>query len=283
MQYVIISPVRNEEKYIGKTLQSVVSQTVAPAEWVIVDDGSTDKTVAIVKRYATQHRWIRLVMKSDRGFAQVGKGVMETFDVGFRSLSCGDWEYIAKLDCDLSLQERYFESIINALRGDDDLGIAGGPSYVLEKGKIYEEKMPDFHPAACSRVYKRKCFEEIGGLPVVLGWDTIDLLRAHMKGWKTRNVKEQIVTHHRRMSSRKGSWEGKTRQGRNFYITGYHPLFLVARSVYRVKERPYFVETFGVIYGYLRALWQRERIVISPEEMAFLRRQQMMRLLGHKI
>jgi len=84
------------------------------------------------------------------------------------------------------------------------------------------------------------------------------------------------------MASRRGLWEGKTRLGRNFYITGYHPLFLVARSVYRIKEKPYFVETFGVIYGYLRALCRREKTVVSPEEVAYLRRQQLRRMFGHK-
>jgi len=282
-KYVIISPVRNEEKYIEKTIQSVINQTIKPIEWIIVNDGSTDNTRVIIEDYAKKYAWIKVINRLDRGYTLVGKGVMEAFNDGFRNITCKDWRYIVKLDCDIVLARNFFEILFRRFSENKSLGIAGGTSYVLEKGKFCEEKMPIFHPVAVARVYRRECFEDIGGLPKVLGWDTIDILRAQMKGWETKRCEDIKIIHLRRMSSRKGLWEGKIRTGRNFYITGYHPLFLIARSIYRLKEKPYIVESVGVIYGYIKSWLKREKLVVTDEEKKFLRRQQLKRLFMLKI
>ena len=278
--YVIISPVRNEAAYIEKTIRSVAVQTVKPLEWIIVNDGSKDETANLIKKYMPECPWIRLVEKEDRGFTQVGKGVIEVFNRGYENISRNNWDFIVKLDCDLSFTEGYFEKLINEFAVDGVLGICGGTSFAVENGTRVEEKMPIFHPCAAARIYSRKCFEEIGGLIEALGWDTIDLLRAQMRGWTTKRIPHLELSHYRRMSSRNGLWEGKLRTGRNFFITGYHPLFLVARSIYRLKEKPYLIESLGVMAGYLKAMLKGESLVVSMEERAFLRRQQMRRLVG---
>lgn len=282
-KYIIISPVRNEEKYIARTIQSVVNQTVRPMEWIIVNDGSIDGTEAIARKYIADYSWIKIVNRADRGFTQVGKGVMEAFNEGFKNISYKNWDYIVKLDCDLSIESDFFEKLLCRFEENEKIGIAGGTSYALEKNKFYEEKMPDFHPWAGARAYKRQCFNCIDGLIETLGWDTIDLIKAQMKGWQTKRFKDLKIIHHRRMSSRKGLWEGKMRTGRIFYIVGYHPIFLTARSIYRLTERPYLIESFGVICGYLQAMWRREPLLVTPEEKAFLRRQQLRRLIGFKM
>ncbi|MFH1440645.1 MAG: glycosyltransferase family A protein [Candidatus Omnitrophota bacterium] len=283
MRYIIISPVRNEEKYIDKTIQSVIVQTLLPKEWVIVNDGSTDKTKEIISRYIDKYPWIRIIDKKDRGFTQVGKGVIEAFYEGYRNIISDDWDYIVKLDCDISIENNFFEKLINRFMGNKDLCISGGTSYTFENNKYHEEKMPDFHPWAGARIYRKKCFIAIGGLVENLGWDTIDLLRAQMKNWKTKRFDDLKIIHHRRMSSRKGLWEGKIRTGRNFYITGYHPLFLVVRNIYRLKEKPYFIESIGVTWGYLQAMYRRESLVVNKQEKAFLHKQQIRRLVGLKV
>ena len=280
MKYIIISPVRNEDQHIAKTLQSVISQTLRPVEWIIVNDGSRDKTEEIIKSHLPSHSWIQLIHKKDRGFTQVGKGVIETFNEGLKNTRHPDWEYIVKLDGDLSLEGNFFEELLNRFTANKNLGIAGGTAYVWEKDRLLEEKMPRFHPHAVARIYRRACFENIGGLTETLGWDTLDLLRAQMKGWQTKRFEDLKITHHRRMSSRKGLWEGKTRTGKNFYITGYHPLFLLARSLYRITQKPYFIESAGVIWGYLKAQWNREPLVVTPQEKMFFRKQQLKRLAG---
>ncbi len=283
IKYIIISPVRNEEKYIEKTIYSVINQTIKPLEWIIINDGSTDMTKEIVEKYTSNFKWIKLIDKKDRGFSQVGKGVIEAFNTGFKNISYRNWGYIVKLDCDVSLERDFLENLLHRFSESKNLGIAGGTSYALEKGRFCEEKMPEFHPWAGARMYKRKCFEDIRGLVETLGWDTIDLLRAQMKDWQTKRFRDLKVIHCRRMASRKGLWEGKLRTGRNFYITGYHPLFLVVRSIYRLTQRPYLIESIGVVYGYVQAMWKRESLVVTSKEKVFLRSQQLRRLFGFKI
>lgn len=279
--YVIVTPVRNEEKYIEKTLKAVIDQTVTPMQWIIVNDGSSDRTREIVEEYARAHDWITLVNMSDRGFSAVGKGVVESFNAGVRNIKRPeDWEFIAKLDGDLSMNETYFEGLIRGFRDNEKLGIAGGTCFCEEKNTLHEEKTPTFHPIAAARLYRRSCFEEIGGLSSCNAWDTIDLLRARTRGWETRRFKDSHIIHYRIMSSRQGLWEGKKRTGRNLYLTGYSVLFLLARSAYRLFKKPYVIESAGVVCGYFTAMLKNEPLAVTPEEKAFLRREQRQRLLG---
>ncbi len=282
MRYIIISPVRNEERYIQETIYSVVAQTIRPIQWIIVNDGSQDKTQHIISQCLSEYPWIKLVNRVDRGFTQVGRGVIEAFSEGFKYIS-GEWDFIVKLDCDVLFDKHYFANLLQAFEFDQYLGIAGGTSFTYIRDRLTEEKMPVFHPWAGARMYKRACFEDINGLVEDLGWDTIDLLRAHMKGWRTKRFHDFKIIHLRRMSSRKGLWEGKVRTGRNFYITGYSLLFLCARCIYRLNERPLLVESVGVFWGYLSSMLRRNQLVVSVEEKNFLRKQQHRRLLGLKI
>src|SRR5580692_9587435 len=143
-RYVIITPVRDEEKYIEATLECVLRHTILPVEWVIVDDGSTDRTGAILDRYAVQYPWIRVIHRLNRGFRKSGGGVMEAFSEGYNSLRCNDWEFIAKLDGDLSFAPEYFEKCFEYFRRDPELGIGGGQIFHDISGALKLEKTPSF-------------------------------------------------------------------------------------------------------------------------------------------
>jgi glycosyltransferase involved in cell wall biosynthesis len=281
--YVIITPVRNEEGFINDTIQSVISQTVRPRVWIIVNDGSTDRTREIIEQYLDDHPWIRVIDKEDRGFDAVSRAELVAFNEALRELEFKDWEYVVKLDGDVHMEKDYFEVLLSRFQEDSSMGIGGGISFAKLNESYREEKMPDFHPWSGARMYRRACFDEIGGLPDFLGGETIDILNAHMKGWETKSFRDLKVLHLRIMSSRSGLWEGKIRTGKIFYITGYHPVFLVARSIFRIRVRPYHIETFGVMYGYFKAMLRRESRVVTPEQVRFLRRQQLRRLFTGKL
>ncbi|MFP7755171.1 glycosyltransferase [Thermodesulfobacteriota bacterium B35] len=279
--YIIITPVRNEEQYVEKTLRSVAAQTVLPQQWIMVDDGSSDRTGEIIDSWAERYDWITPVHLEDRGYTAVGRGIIDAFYAGYGRISQIDtWRFLVKLDGDISMDADYFASLLARFREEGRLGIAGGTCFCLSGGMLFEEKTPPFHPIAAARMYRRSCFEEIGGLAFSNAWDTVDLLRARFRGWRTRRFDDLEILHYRIMSSRQGLWKGKLRTGRNLYLTGYSVPFLLARSLYRLFRKPYLIESAGVLCGYFMALLKGEPLAVTGEERQFLRQEQRQRLLG---
>src|SRR3978361_1368676 len=86
-RYLLVSPCRDEAKYLRRTLDSVAAQSVPPALWVIVDDGSADETPAILADYARRLPYLRVVQRKDRGGRQVGPGVIEAFYGGLETVN----------------------------------------------------------------------------------------------------------------------------------------------------------------------------------------------------
>ena len=222
VNYLIVTPARDEERFIEKTIQSVVSQTILPQEWVIVDDGSTDKTKDIVLHYAREHDWIRLLKLPDRGKRELGAAVVNAFNYGLRNTRTIDYEFLCKLDADLTLPPNYFEFLFDRFRENPCLGITSGCTYIQSGEKLIWERTYERHSRGMMKLYRRKCFEDINGLVSELGWDMIDDYKAQMNGWQTRNFKRLKVIHHRPMgTSINGTLTGKIRAGRIQYLLNY--------------------------------------------------------------
>src|ERR1700686_959796 len=124
--YVVISPVRDEEAYIRFTIDCMVHQTIVPKEWIIINDGSSDKTGDIIDEYAQRYPWIRVVHRANRGFGKAGGGVVGPFNDGYKAVQSRDWNYLGKLDGDLSFDPDYFEKCFEHFENDPRLGVAGG-------------------------------------------------------------------------------------------------------------------------------------------------------------
>ena len=280
MKYVVITPVRNEEAYLTYTLDSMVRQTIRPTEWVIVNDGSTDKTGEIIEEYARRYDWIRPYHRKDRGFRKCGGGIIEAFNDGFRALKCTDWGLMSKLDGDLSFEEDYFEQISNRFDADSQLGIGGGTLYHFEGGVKHIETAPQFHVRGGAKVYRRACWDAIGGLWVGLGSDTVDEVKASMLGWKTMSFTDLEMLHHRYTGAAYGRWGSILKDGRGDYVSGYHPAFLLAKCVRRMFRYPYVFGSAAHLYGYLSGYWSKLPQVDDPALIRYIRHQQVQRLLG---
>ena len=166
-----------------RTLDSVVAQTVRPALWVIVDDGSTDETPAILAEYAARHDWIRVVQKPDRGHRAVGPGVIEAFYAGLETVSLSDYPYLCKLDLDLDLPPGYFEGLIERMEADPRIGTCSGKPYMRRDGALVSERRGDEMSVGMTKFYRTRCFEEIGGFVREVMWDAIDCHKARQLGW----------------------------------------------------------------------------------------------------
>lgn len=279
-KYVIISPVRDEEAYLRFTIESVLGQSIRPQEWVIVNDGSSDGTGKIIDEYARQYSWIHGVHRDNRGFRKSGGGVVEAFNDGLKALSVADWDFIVKLDGDLTFDREYFEKCLEEFRNDAQLGVGGGVICYLENGTKLFEECPAFHVRGASKIYRRECWDAIGGFWPAPGWDTMDEVKANRLGWNTRSFRELHLIHHRYTGSADGVWGGFVKNGRANYICGYHPLFMVSKCLMRLKRRPYLIGSLGLFYGYVSGYVKRIPQVSDRETVIYLRRQQLGRLWG---
>lgn len=279
--YVIVTPVRDEEKYLEDTIQSVVSQTVTPLEWVIVNDGSTDGTGAIADRFAARFPWIRVIHRKNRGFRKSGGGVMEAFYDGYNSLTRSDWDFVVKLDGDLSFAPDYFEKCFERFQTDSKLGIAGGEIRHDFSGELKVEENPRFHVRGATKIYRKACWEDIGGLWPAPGWDTIDEVKANMHGWNTQTFTDLYLLHHRFTGTEDGLLRTRVKQGLVCYISGYHPLFVLVRCLYRIFQKPYVIGSGAILYGFLRGyLTHHPSRVDDRSYVSYIRGQQLRRLCG---
>jgi poly-beta-1,6-N-acetyl-D-glucosamine synthase len=272
MNYVIISPVRNEEVLIEKTIHSVANQTIRPSEWIMVNDGSTDKTAEIIVRYQSEYNWIKLINVADRGYYLPGKGVVETFYKGFNSISEKNWEYVVKLDCDLEFEPDYFETIFKKFSSNPKLGIASGCTYLPVNGKLIMEPVQEDHPVGPSKVYKRECWNEFGGMIPVPGWDLADLLAAQMHGWETRCFIELKIIHYRLTGSRRsGVWAPKFLQGRFEYRHGYNFFYTLFKSAFHLFSKPVIIGSVAKVSGYLYSAFTKEDYLFEKDMRKYLR------------
>jgi glycosyltransferase involved in cell wall biosynthesis len=280
MKYVLITPARNEERFVAKILESMVAQTLLPERWVIVDDGSTDKTPEIVQRYAGSCPWIqllRLPQHADRSFA----GKVHAFNAGLEQVRTLEFEVMGNLDADLSFDPNYLEFLVEKFCEDPKLGVAGTP--FIENG--YDSARDSFegenHVAGGCQLFRRQCFEEIGGYIAnpAGGVDWIAVTTARMKGWKTCSFPEKRFHHYRSLgTAEQGELASLFSYGEKDYYLGGSPVWQLFRVCYRSVKHPFLVGGFALLAGYCWAALRRMRRPVSRELMCFHRREQMKKL-----
>jgi poly-beta-1,6-N-acetyl-D-glucosamine synthase len=277
--YVLISPARNEARFIEQTIKSVLNQTVRPLKWVIVSDGSTDGTDDLVKKYAAQHPWIELVRmpeRQERHFA----GKVEAFNAGYSKVKELKYDIIGNLDADISFDPDYFEFLMGKFAENPDLGVGGTP--YREGNRMYDYRLSSLeHVSGACQMFRRECFEAIGGyLPVRSGGvDLIAVLTARTQGWKTRTFTAKSCEHHRKMgAAHQTGFRERIHRGRMDYLLGSHPIWEIFRSAYQMKNRPYVVGGVLILFGYLWTMLRGCKRTIPDELMRFRRHDQMQRL-----
>lgn len=280
MKYVVITPARNEAEYIELTIHSMIRQTLRPAEWIIVNDGSTDETGDIVARYAAQHSWIKLVNRDDRGDRQRGKGVIETFYAGYETIIRQDYDAIVKLDGDVSFDPPYFESLAQKFRENPKLGITGGGVYEKRDGEHWSLYSYREQVRGPTKVYRQACFEEIGGLAPSLGWDRVDEWKALSLGWEVHSFPELKVYHYRLTGAATGLLKSRVENGYESHYMAYHPLYLIARGVRSMFKPPYLVGGLAMIATYFWAGIKGQERLSDPALVRYIRRTQLRKLFG---
>ena len=278
-RYLLISPCRDEARYLRRTLDSVAGQSVPPALWVVVDDGSTDETPAVLADYARRLPYLRVVRREDRGDRQVGPGVIEAFYAGLETVHLEDFDYLCKLDMDLDLPVRYFELLIERMESNPRVGTSSGKPWFIhpQSGTLVPEVCGDEMSVGMTKFYRVACFKEIGGFVRQVMWDGIDCHRARMLGWIAESVNfEPLRFVHLRPqgASHKGVWTGRLRKGFGQYFMGTSPLYYVAVVIYHLPAYPAVIGSIGMLWGYLGSWLKGLPRYEDLEFRRFLRRYQ---------
>jgi biofilm PGA synthesis N-glycosyltransferase PgaC len=282
IKYSVITPVRDEALYVEKTIESVLSQTILPSQWIIVDDGSSDGTGQILDIRTADIGWIKIIHRENRGARASGSGVMEAFYTGYAELDQDGWDFIVKLDADLSFPPDYFEQCFRFFEIEEKLGIGGGVVCRSEGGqlKIDSAGDPPFHVRGATKIYRRACWEKIKPLIVASGWDTIDEVKANLHGWSTRTFADLKIIQHKPTGGADGFWRDRFKNGRANYVTGYHPVFMLAKCVKRALRKPFFLESIALFAGFCTGYLKGVPQVPDNSVIRYLRQQQIRFLLG---
>lgn len=271
MKHVVITPVKNEQDFIGNTLDSILNQTKLPSKWIIVDDGSTDNSEEIILEYKSKNEFIEIVkVKNSFGERMGGGKVVNAFYTGYELIKDDNWDFVSKIDADLTLPENYFEMILDEFNREEKLGICGG--YILNEfpdGKIVREKNEEYEVRGALKTVRRKCWEDIGGFKNVWGWDGLDVMEAMFNGWITRTIEIPVV-HHRPTTSAYDPLRHQFKGGYEIYKMGSDFFLAMLRSITRFKKRPFVISGFYFLAGYLSAFFKREDKIVSDDLATFI-------------
>lgn len=272
---VVVTPCRDEEDHIGATVASLVGQTLRPALWVVVDDGSVDGTPAILAEAAREHGWIRVVRRESAA-RRVGPGVIDAFYSGLESVDLDGFGYVCKLDADLELPASYFACVIGRMEAEPRLGNFSGKVYTrFDDGRLVLERMGDEVAIGAAKCYRVGCFRDIGGFVRAAGWDGIDGHMCRLKGWVcgSEDLEEIRMVHRRLMgSSERGILHGRARWGRAKWFVGSSWFYMLAVFVYRLRDRPVLLASWSMLWGYLGAMLSGSERYVYPGFRAELRR-----------
>lgn len=280
IEYVLITPARNEADLIEKTIHSVIAQTVLPKRWVIVSDGSTDGTDEIVRKYMEGRDWLELVRlpeRQERNFA----AKVQAFNAGYDRVKDLSFEVIGCLDADISFGEDFFAYLLEKFEAMPKLGVAG-THYIEGSFHSYTDSYINVHHVnGQCQLFRRTCFEDIGGYMPIKGGgiDWVAVTTARMNGWTTYSFSDRTFYHHRKMGTA-GSNELMSRfnYGKKDYFLGGHPLWQLFRGTFQMAKKPYIVGGLGLLLGYFWCWATRFERPVSAELMIFHRKEQLLRL-----
>lgn len=270
MNYYIIIPSHNEEKYIASTLQSLVDQTILPKKAIIVNDNSTDKTAEIILDFAQKHPWISLLNTSSEAIHLPGSKVIQAFHKGFNALD-QEYDFIVKADADLIFPPHYFETIIAHFKSDSSIGMVGGFAYIEKNGEWQLENLTDKdHIRGAFKAYRKECYNQIGGLKPAMGWDTVDELLCKFYHWKVV-TDPTLKVKHLKPTGTKYNKTARYKQGEAFYCLGYGFFITLIASLKLAIRKGKPLLFLDYLKGFFKAKSEKKALLVTQEQAHFIR------------
>lgn len=276
-RHIVVTPLRNEVEFLPQLIDSMATQTIVPAEWVIVDDCSTDGSTKLVEEAEVRFEWIKLVKVDENSERERGGKISRLANIGLKSSDI-EWSFLSKIDADIILPNTYFEEIFKEF-DDEKLGIGSGNCFVNIAGKRKTEKVEIGHTRGALKTYRRSCFSDIGGLEEIDGWDGIDNLTARFHGWETRNFSHILAEHRRPTGSMEGRISECLSSGKKSHIMCYSWTYLIAKSLAMMLRRPFFIGGLCVFLGFIKSGINGTEKIKDKDLINFIRREQRNKLL----
>ena len=275
MKYAIVILAKNEEKFIEETIKSIIVQTIKPKICLFVDDNSTDKTPEIIKRYVEKLDYMDFIRleESDTDDHQVGRHVVENFNAGKKYIDEKkvDYDYIVKMDADISFGKDFFEKILLKIK-TKKYGIVSGTPYFFENGKKIYDLSPKFHSRGQFKIYDKNCIEDIGGIPLSLGWDSADNIKAIEIGWETETFRDLHYQMHRLIGGKSSLAKGRIKHGMGAYFLRYNKLYIFIRFIHDLLKPPVIIGASYYIFGYFKAMFSKHDIILTKKQGKILRK-----------
>lgn len=272
MEFLVITPAKNEGEFIERTILSMIKQTMRPVTWVIVNDGSVDKTYDIVKKYTGKYPWIKIInIPNTSAPRSGGSKVVHAFNAGLKAFGHVMYDVVVKLDADLSLPPYYFAEVSECFTKNTDVGMCGGYCVIRKGNKLVKEHSASYHLRGALKAYRKKCFQDIGGLQPVWAWDGIDGMTARYKHWKIK-ILDLPVIHHRPTSSAYHALAHSRKSGFEAYRTRSGFLLSMLRSLVRIRQKPFLLNSLCYMSGYIKAWRYNESRHVSVELGRFIRK-----------
>lgn len=271
MDFYIIIPAHNEEDYIGKTLQSLVEQTLLPKQVVVVNDNSTDKTENIVKDFVSKYNWISLVNITSSDKHLPGSKIIHAFNKGLETLD-DNFDIICKFDADLIFPEDYLEVVSNHFKANKQLGMASGFCFIEKDGNwVLENLTNKDHIRGALKAYRKECFKQIGQLKPSMGWDTVDELLAKYHNWEIL-TDESLKVKHLKPTGKSYNKASKYLQGEAMYKMRYGFWITLISALKMAYKKSSFRLFKDYMKGYFKAKSNKTEFLVSKDEGKFIRK-----------
>ena len=277
MGHVVVTPFRNEESCLPRSIEAMISQSILPTKWVLVDDFSTDGSKKIVEDAMSKFPWIKLVSVPTNSPRSRGEKIARLFNYGVKSID-HDWEFCSKIDADMILPREYFQQILEQFENEENLGIASGNCFIQRRGKKIIEKVEPNHTRGGLKTYRRECFESIGGVMEMDGWDGIDNAICLHQGWITKNIESLLAEQTRDTGKKYGSLREAYKIGVKSHIMGYSWAYLIAKSILHISRKPLVIGGFLILMGFITSKITRVENMGDKAVMSNLRKFQRKRL-----
>lgn len=270
MGYLLITPIKDEEKHLSQLKKTVLAQAVRPLVWVIVDSGSTDSSYSIAKTIFENIDWVHIIKQ--KAFFEMGYGHLnfaQAINEGFEYLDFFasknniDYSFIGKTDATPILENNYFEELLREMENNSQLAIACGKQilYVSDSKKIVANPIHGIKNTAFNdiRLYRKDFLENMGGYPLSYSPDTVLLIKASNDKWKYKICTNTSFSKNRVGGSKIGKWKGFKLKGKGMHYLGYHPLLVSMNTLYAIFVFPRCYQAFAMLIGYGSCIINKEK------------------------